>query len=461
MLLDRTQQRCCTIFLTNPSMVIGKRWGSVIGGQRDQWQRFACNKFEALLKSKRAELNRSTLSAPLRTALRTRHAPPHPPAKTAQPPMQHHYHQHFLRHVSPRATPDDDDDPKGGHNNQDREKAKQGNAPSAESALRRAVAAAGGPQAFMAQYQTHTHNGVRGWLPWGPTNDAPALTSADLRCPTLLHQKCGALRAAPACEKCSEGLIGKGWMRRTDCKVSQVCALLAHAASARKERLNQRFVDAQLRPPLTHGASGGASAMPASFQVAVGGCLLTEAEHLLDIFRAMAECPHFFPWQGTQCYAQDARDFSRRLRSCCLVGDGSMGDVATQLKGAIMCRRLTRPVLATVQRKLSTHYGACVEDVSKCLPLHRDYYRCRLGDDARCMVALTGHDDGVNFLQVFKQIQFVSRMMFAAHSEALSPRAKQLLALCGGSTETSNCGREVSDLFFEGKDTRLGDPRFD
>ena len=48
------------------------------------------------------------------------------------------------------------------------------------------------------------------------------------------------------------------------------------------------------------------------------------------------------------------------------------------------------------------------------------------------MVALTGHDGGANFLQVFKQMTFVARMMYAAHHKALSPRAKQLLALCDG-----------------------------
>jgi hypothetical protein len=477
-LRDLTQQRCCMIYLTNPSMQIGRRWGSVVGGQRDQWQRFECDKFKAVLVRERGLLRRApklhrahathaaaaasnavaaVASGGSDSPVRRRRAPTPPP--TPELPLLHS-----------GSAPADDDDPHLGHDaRRHRRSAAAGAAAvGAESALRRAVSAAGGPAKFMSTYRTHLHNGVRGWLPWGPTNAAPLLTRRDLRCPVQLHRHCK-LHSAAACSRCAEKLVAKGALLRTDCHIGKVCELLSKSAGVRASRVHQRYIDAQLRSPQQQQQQQQqqqrgvpASKMHVAFQTAVGGCLLTEAEHLLDLFRALAECPHYFSWQGTQCYTRDAADFAQRIRSCCMVGDGSMGDIKLQLSGAIMCRRLTRPVLAAVQKKLLPRYAACAADPAKCLALHRDFYLCRLGDDGRCVSALTGHSGGgVNFMQIFKQMSFVAQMMYATHHKDLSRRAVLLLSLCRGGAHSDACGRAVSDIFFEGKDSRLGDPHFD
>ena len=289
----------------------------------------------------------------------------------------------------------------------------------------------------------------------------PKVTDTDTRCPREVHKHCHGEATIAACRHCARKLgaaiVGKGPLA---CDVGTLCRLMdvaKAAAAARKKAeisgLSRPFAAAELVP------NGGFR----DFRAEVAGCLLTEAEHVLDIFRAMAECAAYLPFQGTQCFAHDADDFAHHVRLCCVGAGKSVPDRAA----ARMCSKLVRPVLGDVERKLRPAYNGCVKDTSKCVGLHRDYYMCRLGSRKHCALALTGHL-GVNFLKIFRQLSFLAKMM----TMSLQPRrrkaqttatAQVLLELCSHhDTHDVDCGQRVADVLgFDAPDARLGDANTD
>ena len=92
-------------------------------------------------------------------------------------------------------------------------------------------------------------------------------------------------------------------------------------------------------------------------------------------------------------------------------------------------------------------------------------------------MALTGHVD-VNFLQIYRKLTFLAKMMTMSLSEVqrkadTTPKAKALLELCGAGDADDDasasqeeldaeCGESVADLLgFERPNGRLGDARVD
>eukprot|EP00936_MAST-01D_sp_MAST-1D-sp1_P000903 g903.t1 len=320
-----------------------------------------------------------------------------------------------------------------------------------------AVAKAGGAEQFMAKFPARPSQ----WLPWGPGLSPPKITDADTRCPRAVHKHCHGEATVDACRKCAQKLgaavVGEGPLA---CDVDTLCRLMdvakAAAAARKKAELSGQsrpFAAAELVP------SGGFR----DFRAEVAGCLLTEAEHVLDIFRAMAECAAYLPFQGTQCFAHDADHFAHHVRLCCVGAGESVPDRAA----ARMCSKLVRPVLGDVEHKLRPAYDGCVRDTSKCVGLHRDYYMCRLGSRKHCALALTGHL-GVNFLKIFRQLSFLAKMMTMSlrpsqRKVQTTATAQALLQLCshhGGND--IECGQRVADVLgFDAPDARLGDANTD
>ena len=62
------EEQCCTLYLRNPTTVIGCTWGDLSKKEQETWQRLDCDRFKGTLLSARGayERKRRTLTSPAR-----------------------------------------------------------------------------------------------------------------------------------------------------------------------------------------------------------------------------------------------------------------------------------------------------------------------------------------------------------------------------------------------------------
>ena len=175
---------------------------------------------------------------------------------------------------------------------------------------------------------------------------------------------------------------------------------------------------------------------------------------MLDIFRTMANCPSYFPFQGTQCFEKDADDLSHHLQLCC-AGQKTAPDTAV----AHLCLRQVKPLIGKIVLKLKPVFDGCVKDPGKCTALHNDYFMCKLdGGGAACGRALT--NQGLDTMQLFRELLGAAKAMYKGHEREQTQQAKTLLRMCSATAPKAHCARHIIELI-GGRDDRLGDAHTD
>eukprot|EP00937_MAST-01D_sp_MAST-1D-sp2_P005307 g5307.t1 len=417
------EESCCAMYLSHPSTELHESWGDLDKVSQAKWKDLNCNKYAANLdgarKQQKREVEESKQLCAVSSAAYARRAGGRVnrlkyccPIYMLHPLMaigaswgdtskwdRHQWWEFSCNHLQPEL-----------------------------EKLRHTIAA----------YKQ------RSWLTWD-VHDAGAVAQPyEKSCPWEMHRLCGHATNMKSCHHCAainahthtDNHV-KHQLSPQYCDFNIVCRLIVDSNTPEQFE-SEKFIAHNLVPKQLAENEGFLLSTAGA-----GTCILGEAEHLIDLWRAVGECKMFFPFQGTMCYTRDGDDFVGHIKKCCAARGGT---------NSATCEGLISPIVSLSRRFLKPRFDACVKSSGgECKSMKKLYMLCKGGNAKACHDGMAGQlQGGIPILTIFKRITSVARQLLGNKIDHLSPKAQSMASVCqddnGDEDGKLKCGQAIHTI---------------